>query len=267
VAEIGEARPGESAIVMIHGASGNLEDLRPLAERLKNRRVILIDRPGHGWSERLGGMGDAAPERQAELISQVLTQLGVERTVLVAHSMGAAVATAFALAEPARVAGLVLLAPVTHTWSTGIAWYYTLTATPYAGPLFAHTLALPVGMLVSGKIVDAVFAPNPAPLDYAERTGANMVLRPGEFIANAQDVSVLLNYVRRQSPRYGDLKMPVTVIAGDGDRVVSIRIHSRAFAKAVPQTELIELPGMGHMPHYVATDVVVQAIERMMRPE
>ena len=61
--------------------------------------------------------------------------------------------------------------------------------------------------------------------------------------------------------------MPIAVVTGDKDRVVSIRIHSRAFAKAVPQTELTELPGMGHMPHYVATDVVVQAIEKMMRAE
>mgnify|MGYP003336414519 CR=1 FL=1 len=39
----------------------------------------------------------------------------------------------------------------------------------------------------------------------------------------------------------------------------------RAFAKAVPQTELKVLPGVGHMPHYVATDLVVNAIEKLLR--
>jgi pimeloyl-ACP methyl ester carboxylesterase len=41
-------------IVMIHGASSNLQVMRrPLGERLaENHRVILIDRPGHGWSTR-----------------------------------------------------------------------------------------------------------------------------------------------------------------------------------------------------------------------
>jgi pimeloyl-ACP methyl ester carboxylesterase len=124
-----------------------------------------------------------------------------------------------------------------------------------------------MGMLVSEKIVDAVFAPNPAPLDYAERMGANMVFRPREFIANAQDVSVLLDFVKQQAPRYGELKMPVVIISGDRDKVVSMRVHSRAFAAAVPQAELTVLPGMGHMPHYLAADVVVQKIEKVMRAE
>ena len=40
-------------IVMLHGASSNLEVMRPLAERLSQaHRVILLDRPGHGWSTR-----------------------------------------------------------------------------------------------------------------------------------------------------------------------------------------------------------------------
>jgi pimeloyl-ACP methyl ester carboxylesterase len=177
------------------------------------------------------------------------------------------VATAFALADPARVAGLVLLAPVTHPWSTGIAWYYSLASMRYAGPPFAYTLAMPIGLLVSGRVVDAVFAPNPAPPNYVEERGTNLVLRPRSFIANSQDVSVLLDYVTRQAPRYPDLKMPVAIISGDSDSVVSLDIHSRAFARAVPQAELTVLPGVGHMPHYVATDLVVSAIEKIVRAE
>ena len=249
---------------MIHGASGNLEDLRQLGERL-NGRVILIDRPGHGWSERQGEVADAAPERQAELISQALTKIGVTRVVLVAHSLGGAVATAFALAEPSRVAGLVLLAPVTHPWTTGIAWYYSVATTPYVGAAFAYALAVPAGALVSGKVIEGVFAPQAAPADYARRTGTDMVLRPREFLANAQDVSVLLDYVTRQSPRYGELKMPVAIFTGDRDDVVSPNIHSAAFARQVPQTQLTVLPNVGHMPHYAAPDVIALAIEKMVR--
>ena len=50
--------PGDAVgppVVMIHGASANLEVMRqPLGEKLaKHHRVILIDRPGHGWSTRV----------------------------------------------------------------------------------------------------------------------------------------------------------------------------------------------------------------------
>src|SRR5258705_12496580 len=55
----------EPAIVLIHGASGNLEDMRiALGEQLAaNYRVILIDRPGHGWSSRPKN-ADCSPARQ-----------------------------------------------------------------------------------------------------------------------------------------------------------------------------------------------------------
>jgi len=59
----------EPPIVLIHGASGNLQDLRlALGDRLAvNRRVVLVDRPGHGWSDRPGGGADASPARAAAI--------------------------------------------------------------------------------------------------------------------------------------------------------------------------------------------------------
>src|SRR5205085_2789311 len=114
--------PGAPPIVLLHGASGILEDMRlALGERLAVRhRVILIDRPGHGLSERPGGDAEAAPARQAARVAEVLDRLGIGRAILVGHSWSGALATAFALAFPERTAGLVLLAPVTHPWAGGI---------------------------------------------------------------------------------------------------------------------------------------------------
>ena len=56
VLELGAENDGVP-IVLLHGASGNLQDMRlGLGERLAaQHRVILIDRPGHGWSARFGG--------------------------------------------------------------------------------------------------------------------------------------------------------------------------------------------------------------------
>src|SRR5207302_6041453 len=89
--------PGaDPAVVLIHGASGNLEDMRlALGEQLAlSHRVILIDRPGHGWSSRPDGDEYASPARQAELIAGALEQLGVRRAILVGHSWGGACAMA-----------------------------------------------------------------------------------------------------------------------------------------------------------------------------
>jgi pimeloyl-ACP methyl ester carboxylesterase len=108
----------EPAIVLIHGASGNLEDMRlALGEKLAaTYRVILIDRPGHGWSSRPKTNDYASPVRQAEVVASALEKLQVRRAILIGHSWGGALATAFALSFPERTAGLVLLSAPTHPW-------------------------------------------------------------------------------------------------------------------------------------------------------
>src|SRR5579871_2078033 len=112
------------AVVLLHGSSINLADMRmALGDRLERQyHVVLVDRPGHGWSDRPDGAADASPARQAALIHQALERIGVTRAIVVGHSWSGALATAYALAYPASVTGLVLLAPVTHPWPGGVGW-------------------------------------------------------------------------------------------------------------------------------------------------
>jgi len=252
-------------VVLLHGASGNLADMRlALGDRLAARyRVVLVDRPGHGWSDRPGGATDASPAAQAELIHEALAVLRIRRPIVLGHSWSGALATAYALAFPDEMSGLVLLAPVTHPWPGGIGWINDVAALPVIGGLIARTLILPAGYFMLNPGVAAVFRPDRPPPDYSARTAVAMLLRPREFIANAQDLAGLKEFVRAQSPRYGEIKMPVAIISGDRDPVVYTDIHSRAIALQVPHASLTVLPGVGHMVQYVATDLVVGAIDAM----
>src|SRR5262249_47691164 len=152
-------------VLLIHGASGNLEDMRlALGERLSRRhRVILVDRPGHGWSTRPVGDDYASPDRQARIIAKALDRLRRARRVVAGHSWGGALAAAFALDFPQRPGGLVLISAVTHPWPGGISWYYNASAVPIMGPLFANTLALPFGSLLVEPTSRGVFAPAAMP--------------------------------------------------------------------------------------------------------
>jgi pimeloyl-ACP methyl ester carboxylesterase len=268
VVELGprEAAPVDRpAVVLIHGASGNLEDMRlALGERLSRRyRVILVDRPGHGWSERGDGSEEASPSRQAALIHEALGRLGAKHIILVAHSWAGALGTAYALDYPENLAGLVLLAPATHPWSTGVAWYYNVATAPVIGTLFAYTLALPLGAILAAPAVQVVFAPQTPPEDYLRHSALMLGLRPQEFLANARDVSGLLASVTRQSPRYGDIRVPTIIFTGDRDITVSPRIHSQALAAALPDAKLNILEGVGHMPHYAVPERIAAAIDEM----
>jgi pimeloyl-ACP methyl ester carboxylesterase len=250
-------------VVLIHGASGNLGDVRlALGDRLaKTRRVVLVDRPGHGWSDRPGGKADASPARQAALIAQALDGIGLDRFVLVGHSLGGTVAAAFAGRYPERVAGLVLLSAVTHPWEGGLDWHYNVGATPILGTAFARAAALPIGEVLLERGAREVFLPQEMPADYIDRAGIQLLLRPAEFVANAQDVAALKAFVTREAPHYRDLTMPTVVLTGDADRTVSPTLHSRAIAAALPDARLVILPGIGHMPHHVATAEVIAAID------
>jgi pimeloyl-ACP methyl ester carboxylesterase len=91
-----------------------------------------------------------------------------------------------------------------------------------------------------------------------------LLLRPREFLANARDLVTLKAAVVEQSPRYGDIKVPVVVIAGDADKTVWPAIHSRPFAATVPNAKLIMLPGVGHIVQNAAPELVVREIDAMI---
>jgi pimeloyl-ACP methyl ester carboxylesterase len=264
VVELGGDDRGEQVlpVVLIHGASCNLEDMRlTLGARLAaQRRVILIDRPGLGWSARPAGQG-SSPAYQAAVLRQVLDQLGIGRAIVVGHSWGGALALTFALDYPQYVAGLVLLAPPTHPWQRRLTWFYDAVSTPFAGWLFAQTLALPFGAVLLGPALRSVCLPQQPPPRYVKRAASTLVLRPANFLANAHDLSHLKAFLAAQVVRYPALAPSTVIITGDSDNTVSPKTHSMALAREVPHAKLIVLPGIGHMLQHAAADRIIAEIE------
>ncbi len=248
-------------VVFIHGASSNLKDLMlPLRPRLEGRgRLVFYDRPGHGWSSRTGGLAD-----QAVLLARLMDDLGIDRAILVGHSLGGALAAAFALQFPARTAGLVFAAPATHPWPGGrTSWYYRLAATPLIGRLFAASLVYPAGRLRIGPAIAEVFAPNPVPPQYPADASIELVLRPAAFRANAEDVDALYGFVSANAPHYPTIATPTVVISGDSDTVVYEEVHALGLARDIPGADLAWVRNLGHKPDWIAPDLVVAAIEKV----
>lgn len=265
VEDIGPRDAVGPPIVLVHGATSSLETMRfPLGDMLaKNHRVILIDRPGLGWSSR-DDLKNASPAVQARMIDETLGKLGVGSAVLVVHSLAGALGALMALDYPQRVAGLVMLAGVTYPWPGGVGTYNAVVTTPLIGPLLAYTITLPLGFFLMEPGARSVFLPQVMPEGYVQQTATPLVLRPRTFLANAWDLVTLKAAVTGQAPRYGGIKVPTVVIAGDADTTVSSQIHSRHFAATVPHARLIILPDVGHMVQNAAPDLVVSEIEGMI---
>lgn len=254
--------PDGPAIVLIHGAAANLHDLEnALGERLSRRhRVLLIDRPGHGWSPANAGPGASTPQGEAALLHEALQLMGVNSAVLVGHSWGGALAAAYAIDHPQNLAGLILLAPVVYPWTGGLPWFYQLGATPVLGPAFAHLFAFPVGRLLTSSVVQLAFSPQAPPPDYLKNSAALLSLRPKDFLATAREVAGLKTFGAGQTGRYAAIAVPTVIIAGNRDAIVPPQVHARALATALPRAKLMLLSGIGHMPHYAAADVVAEAV-------
>jgi pimeloyl-ACP methyl ester carboxylesterase len=266
-AESGAVDGTRPALLLLHGASSNHADLfSVLAPRLKGHiRILAFDRPGQGWSDRLGGREMASPARQAAAVIEALRILGVSRVVIAAHSLAGPMALTMGLERPDLVAGIVLIGAVSHPWpGREITWYYHPASHPLVGPLFVRTAAIPAAPLAMENALAGVFAPQPVPEGYARTSRISLVFRPAAFEANAQDVAGIYDYVDAQWPRYASLAMPVTAIAGEEDEVVWTDVHSRAVAREAPHGRLFVLPGVGHMPHHAAPDLIAAEIKRLM---
>jgi pimeloyl-ACP methyl ester carboxylesterase len=259
-------RAGSGPVVaLIHGASANLADMSfDLLPRLAARyTVVAFDRPGHGdsgWPAR----GGEQLAHQARMLRAALAALGVDRAILAGHSYGGAVALAWALELPESVAGLLLLGAPSQGWEGGIGIANDLLAHPLTGPYFSW--ALPMMMMSPGavaRLVDELFAPQRPPRGLTDHVVARKIFAPEPLRANAVQLGALRRQLLAMVPRYPGLGMPVEILHGTADGVVSFDFHAKPLAAMVPGARLTALPGVGHMVHHVAPAEVERALARL----
>ncbi|CAA2139582.1 alpha/beta fold hydrolase [Methylobacterium bullatum] len=264
--QAGPTRSSKGTVVLLHGASANAADpMEGVGRRLAQDgfRVIAFDRPGYGWSDRLGGRDAGSPAVQGHAIAQAVERMGTGPVVLLGHSWSGALATAIALDHPEVVSGLVLVAPVAMPFPAmaPLPWYYRLALKPPVAWLLSRTVATPIGLYYLERAGRAAFRPQELPADYLERSRSALVLRPATMLANLEDLIGLPSALAAQAPRYGEIAVPTVIVSGDADAAVPATRHADPLAKLIPGARLVLLPGIGHMVPYMATDALVDAVE------
>lgn len=251
-------------LVLIHGSNGNMRDMTmSIAYELSTRyRVILFDRPGHGYTEAFDPQGDHIKD-QALLFRDVALMLGATRPVVVGHSFGGAIGLAWAINAPQNIAGLIPLSAVSNTWTTGLTLFYTLASAPIIGKAYSTFVAAFAPEPRIHKNIAGVYAPDPVPHGYRANFGVDMLLRPKSIHANALQRKTLVNQIDAQVAHYSDISIPVDIIHGTDDDTVPFQIHAQKLVEQIPQARLTPLEGIGHMPHHAAPKDVIAAIDRM----
>jgi pimeloyl-ACP methyl ester carboxylesterase len=99
---------GREALVLIHGWTSNLEFWRDqISDLAKRNRVIAIDLPGHGLSDKT--QVTYSMDLFARAVDAVLRDAHVDRAVLVGHSMGTPIARQFYRNYPQKTLAIVIV--------------------------------------------------------------------------------------------------------------------------------------------------------------
>lgn len=259
-------------LVLIHGASGSTRDFTfDFADRLSDRyRVFIVDRPGLGYSTSalpgetsMFATKGASPTLQAQHISKAVKELGAENPIVVGHSYGGIVSLAWGLEDQENIAGLVLLGSVSNPWPGGLGWYYDVNGSFLGGAVVPPLLSAFAPQSAIDATMVSIFEPQDAPENYSNFVGPRLVLRRDSLRSNARQIMNLRPEVVKLSPRYGELTLPVEILHGDADTIVPLNIHSAVLVDQIEASNLVVLPGVGHMPHHTNPDDVIAAIDRI----
>lgn len=233
---------GDPPLVLIHGFGGDINIWVFNQEALSaDRAVYALDLPGHGGSSKDVGEGDLGSF--ASVVEGFLDALGIERAHLAGHSLGGAVAGAFALAHPERVASLVLIA------SAGLG--EEINAGYIEGFIAANRRKEMKGVL------GLLFA-NP---DLVTRQLVNDVLRFKRLDGVDEALRTIADKVFPGGKQAGGLDfpaldVPILAIWGREDRIVPASHAGRLTERA--RVELLD--DTGHMPQMEAAGAVNRLI-------
>jgi pimeloyl-ACP methyl ester carboxylesterase len=256
-------------VLLLHGNGSMVEDFESsgLIDALaKTNRVIAFDRPGYGYSDR-PEYRNHDPRAQAALLRQALLRLRISRPVIVGHSWGAMVAVWMALMNPADVRGLVLLSGYYFPSLRLDVPFAALPAVPGIGTLMRYSLSPVITRLMWRPLMRRLFGPPQTSERFLDEFPTWLALRPSQLEASASESMMMRGAARELAQQYTRLKVPVTLLAGDTDRMVGTRGQTERLHELLRTSTMHIVPGGGHMLHHQALNEVVVAIRTALAAE
>ena len=249
-------------VVLIHGNPGSCQDWSRLYVPISSRyRVIAFDRPGHGHSDRPNHR-PITVEVQAEMLHAALTQLKIERPIIVGHSWGGALALVYTLNFPNEISGVALLAPAVYESDDGVSFLSKLPGWPVIGDVLNFLFTPLLGAWLVRTDIAKAFAPDPVPKKYLRHV-LNEWTAPKKVKWYSVDDALLNESLPRFADRYREIILPVAIVTGDSDQIVPAKQNAERLYQALPHSHLNLLPQTGHQIPFTHPEAVLAAIDHI----
>ncbi len=243
VFEAGQGRP----LVFLHGAGGITEDNPFLAALARRWHVFAPLLPGYGDSEGAEELRDMLAVTLHSF--DVVDALGLDRPILVGHSMGGMIAAEMAAVAPREVERLGLIAPA-GLWLDEHPVPDLFSKLPHELPaLLFHDPALGERMMTAGGDLD-----DPKFLEAFIIRNTRQLAMAGKILFPIPD--------RGLDERLYRIRAKTVLIWGDNDRVIA-PAYGDAFCRGIADAELIRVASAGHMVIVEQPEAVVDALTRL----
>lgn len=247
-------------VLFLHGSIGSIEDFETVSPLLKDYRVTLFDRIGHGYSEMPSVQANIASN--ADYASALIEMLQLKNVIVVGHSYGGSIALKMAINKTPNVKALVLIAPaskvadvraIEHVFANT---YFGKGLLRILSPLIAEDM-LRGGLLESLK-------PNQDLLpEHFIETRLKLWSNPGILYTRTQQTSVVQQEIAEMVPHYSSIKIPTVILVGEKESHEDIYTGSQKLARTTPGAKLRIVKGAGHYLHYKDPVAVSTAISQL----
>jgi pimeloyl-ACP methyl ester carboxylesterase len=188
-------------------------------------------------------------------------RLGLEKPVIVGHSIGGGVAMSYGMQFPEELTGVVFPGGLAFTEIPSGFLKFIGPATPLLGTLLSCTIYPQLQPRMVASMHQKFFHPQTMPEHVRHALPIELLHRPEAIKMNAEDQIMVVPSLVDLQLHYANYPLPVVIIAGEEDQTTDPKKHAIPLSEKLPSATLRLFPGLGHMIHHFAQEEIAEAVD------